>query len=332
MPDIPEPLYLDARALSPDDERACRRGAAFAQAPVHVVRLEGAAPVQCIQGLLTNDVEAAGPAGFLYGAVLTPKGMILTDLWVERLEPAVTLFAPLAGATALTSVLSRYVPPRMARATVMTDAMVVLRLVGSHAADTASRAGLAVPEPGRSVQGELDGMDYILSRTPLDAPFVLQITTADPAPVQQALSAAGAVAVAQAGLDLVRALAGWPALGHEIGDKTLPQEARFDDIDAVSYSKGCYTGQETVARLHFRGHANRRIAGLEWAATPDPGTGAITVDDREVGRITSVIWSHTLDRFIGLGMVRREVEEGATVVAGGVAAVVTTLPLDHVEQ
>src|SRR5258708_9948328 len=70
-------------------------------------------------------------------------------------------------------------------------------------------------------------------------------------------------------LELGRILAGWPRLGAEIDQKTLPQEVRYDDINGVSYTKGCYTGQETVSRLHFRGHTNRHLGGLLWQAAPD---------------------------------------------------------------
>src|SRR5204863_149594 len=85
-----------------------------------------------------------------------------------------------------------------------------------------------------------------------------------PAPAPQGerlagrLAAAGAVEAEPAMLELARILAGWPRLGAEVDDKTIPQEVRFDEIGGVSYTKGCYTGQETVARLHFRGHANRQ--------------------------------------------------------------------------
>src|SRR5207253_1404740 len=71
------------------------------------------------------------------------------------------------------------------------------------------------------------------------------------------LAAAGAVEADPAMLELARILAGWPRLGAEVDEKTIPQEVRFDEIGGVSYTKGCYTGQETVARLHFRGRAGR---------------------------------------------------------------------------
>jgi len=121
-----------------------------------------------------------------------------------------------------------------------------------------------------------------------------------------------------------RILAGWPALHAEITDKTLPQEARFDEIGGVSYTKGCYTGQETVARVHFRGHPNRELRGLAWDSTEPLAGTTVSTEDRTVGEIGSVV--ETPHRRIGLAVIRREIEPGTLVSAGGRPAVVQLLP------
>src|SRR5207249_1848019 len=108
------------------------------------------------------------------------------------------------------------------------------------------------------------------------------------------LGAAGAVPADAATLELARILAGWPRLGAEVDDKTIPQEVRYDELGGVSYTKGCYTGQETVSRLHFRGHTNRYLRGLlfdaEPPAAPADGWSSVTHLDRDVGRVTSLAW------------------------------------------
>ena len=113
-----------------------------------------------------------------------------------------------------------------------------------------------------------------------------------------------------------RILAGWPALGVEIDEKTLPQEVRYDEIGGVSYTKGCYTGQETVARLHFRGHTNRELRGLAWRepGAPEGRTVARAARRKSApcarrSRWTTARWASRI--------VRREIEPGAEVVAGG---------------
>jgi folate-binding Fe-S cluster repair protein YgfZ len=104
----------------------------------------------------------------------------------------------------------------------------------------------------------------------------------------------------------------------------MPAEAGLE-TRAISFTKGCYPGQEPVARLHYRGHANRGVRGVRFdGAIAEPGA-EITIDGAAVGRITSSIES---PRFgpIGLGILRREVEEGAAGEAGGVPVTVVALP------
>src|SRR5207237_306458 len=140
-------------------------------------------------------------------------------------------------------------------------------------------------------------------------------------------AAAGAIEAEPAMLELARILAGWPRLGAEVDEKTIPQEVRFDEIGGVSYTKGCYTGQETVARLHFRGHANRQLRGLlfdpEPPAAPAQGWTAVMHLDREVGRVTSLAFVPEsgvsgAGRWIGLAVIRREVAPGAMVRAAAI--------------
>src|SRR5207249_5984059 len=105
------------------------------------------------------------------------------------------------------------------------------------------------------------------------------------------LGRAGALGTNAAALELARVLAGWPGLSSEVDEKTIPQEVRFDEIGGVSYTKGCYTGQETVSRLHFRGHANRQVRGIEFDTEPSTFGEApplVVHQDRAVVRVPSV--------------------------------------------
>src|SRR2546426_215239 len=171
------------------------------------------------------------------------------------------------------------------------------------------------------------------------APFVFQVTVAAEqlVSVQGRLVDAGAHAAAPEALELTRILAGWPRLASEVDEKTIPQEVRFDEIGGVSYTKGCYTGQETVSRLHFRGHPNRHLRGLLFEtdppAAPASGWSAVTHEERDVGRVSSIAWlpdggGSVLGRWIGLAIVRREGPVGPTVRAAGREARVVGLPFD----
>jgi folate-binding protein YgfZ len=116
--------------------------------------------------------------------------------------------------------------------------------------------------------------------------------------------------------EIARVESGRPKWGADMDDSTLPQEANFDELGAISYTKGCYIGQETVARVHFRGHVNRFLRKLRFVTRPAPPTGAELVD--EAGKVIGDIRSVALSpRFggVALGMVRREILPGTTLQA-----------------
>lgn len=281
-----------------------------------VFEVRGPGAVACLQGLLTNDLEKPGPGGAVFGAVLTPKGAIIAELWALRLADRLLLVAEAAGREPLGALLRRSLPPRLARVEDCSTTLEGALLLGPVASEPI--AGL--PGPGHA--SELNGL--VRMRAPAGAPFNALLLGA-PAALDQAVAASGLPTGGDADREAARILAGWPRLGAEIGERTLVHEVRFDEIGGVSYTKGCYTGQETVARLHFRGHTNRELRGLLWEGAPTLTGVTITADDRpEAGTITSLL--HLPGRLLGLGLVRREVEPGATVDAGGVPATVVALP------
>lgn len=319
-----------------------RAGAVVAVADAATVDLVGPAEgaVTCFQGLLTNDIEKPGDGAFVYGALLTPKGMIVVDGWAARLGSRVRYTVPSEGHERAVAILQRSVPPRLAKSSDRTADLAVLRVAGSHATAVLVAAAIPVPHAAnRVMEGTVDGITLEVARASDVAPFVFQITAAaqDVARIQERLVDAGAYGADAAALELARILAGWPRLASEVDEKTIPQEVRFDEIGGVSYTKGCYTGQETVSRLHFRGHANRQLRGIWFEpdppAAPASGWSAVTHEERDVGRVTSIAWlpdggGSVLGRWIGLAVLRHEVPLGATVRAAGREARVVELPFD----
>jgi tRNA-modifying protein YgfZ len=126
-------------------------------------------------------------------------------------------------------------------------------------------------------------------------------------------------------LELLRIRAGTPAWGKEIDDRVLPAEAGLTER-AVSFTKGCYIGQEPVARLHYKGRPNRHLRGLTLSA-PAPDGALLRLGEKEVGRIGTACVSPAHGP-IALAVVRREAEPGAELSVGedGVTAQVTDLP------
>ncbi|HYK82480.1 MAG TPA: hypothetical protein VEU55_04995 [Gemmatimonadales bacterium] len=331
----PQLARLEPGRIAPALVAALRGGAVVARADTAVVALTGPGAVTCFQGLLTNDLEQPGDGAFLYGALLTPKGMIVVDGWAARLGTTVSFTVPAEGRERAVDVFTRAVPPRLARLSDHTAAVAVYRVAGPRAVSVAERAGLTLPPtPGRAL---LTPGGAEIARAPEGAPFVVQVTApdADARALATRLVAAGADEADAAALELARILAGWPRLGAEVDDKTIPQEVRYDAIGGVSYTKGCYTGQETVARLHFRGHTNRELRGVVFDAAPPPppveGWYTVTHLDREVGRVTSVAWvpepgARGTGRWVGLAVLRATVTPGVMVQAAGRDARVVELP------
>ncbi len=191
------------------------------------------------------------------------------------------------------------------------------RSIVSAVADLSTDA-LAALAPYEHLEAAIDGTPVTVARSPdagiegyeMFVPFEIFDR------VWSRATAAGAMPSGLSAWEIARVEAGRPEWGLDIDDSTIPQEANFDEFDAISYTKGCYVGQEVVARVHFRGHVNRHLRGLRAASSDAPPTGAQLVDDsgNHVGDVRSSVASPRLGG-IALGMVRREVEPGTSLNA-----------------
>jgi folate-binding protein YgfZ len=327
---VHRPIRLGPEALTPETWTALESGTAVARVDVAVLAVSGPGAVACLQGLLTTDLEKPGDGAFIYGALLTAKGMIVVDGWAARRGTTVTYTTPVDVAERALAVFQHSLPPRLARVADITGDVAVFRLAGPRALATADAAGFAPPSVANESRAGGTGDDtWEVARPTEAAPFILQLT----APVHAAarvaarLASAGAVVADPLALEATRILAGWPRVGAETDDKTIPQEVRYDEIGGVSYTKGCYTGQETVSRVHFRGHPNRTLRGLRFDEAPDAERADVVRGDRDVGRVTSLLCAPGQGAgWLGLAVVRREVEPGAVVHAAGRDARVVDLP------
>ena len=132
-------------------------------------------------------------------------------------------------------------------------------------------------------------------------------------------------AVAREVLELVRIEEGEPIMGIDLTEKTIPQEG-VEVSSAVDFTKGCYLGQELVARIDSRGHVNRRLAGFVFAegALPAPGS-SISYEGNGVGQLTSV--AERAGGAVALGMLRVEVPDEALIITAAGAGTVSALPI-----
>ena len=313
--------------LTPTQLAQLNEGAVVATVSAGVFRIEGPGALDCLQGLLTNDLAGRGTNSLVYGALLTPKGMIVADGWVLRLTDRHFFLCDASGRERTAEIFRRSLPPRLARVTDVSDTWSVLWMLGKESGTTLVAADVgAVREPGGVI--EIAGGGLLAGATG-PSPFEA-IVLGDQAAVsglRSRLVEAGAVEGDETMVGAAMVLAGWPALGREIEERTLPQEVRFDDLEGVSYSKGCYTGQETVARIHFRGHVNRVLRGVVFEGESALGEARVTAGGKEIGTVHS---STSADgALLGLAVIRREVSEGAEVLAGGRTGRVVALPFSR---
>ena len=312
-------------AAAPEEWRALESGAVVVRRDDSAaLRLTGTGRVACLQGLVTCDVVKPGDGTHVFGALLTNKGMIVAPLWIARLDDSIVVELPAEAAPTVMEILVRSLPPRLCRAEDISGTHAAIGVYGARAGDVIGRVLGQAPVAGAAHASYANGRAAVaasVARGTVGWDVVLPVALARA--FVDDLLANGARAGGAALLEVCRIEAGIPRLGAEIDDRTLPQEVRCEELGAISYTKGCYLGQETVARIHFRGHPNRRLAALALDRAPPRVPLALLQGGRGVGRLTSAAWSNTVDGWIGLGVVRREIEDGASLQldAGGEATV-----------
>jgi folate-binding protein YgfZ len=297
-------------------------------------RLAGTKAAETLTGLVTNDVLALAPGQGQYAALLTPKGKIIADVTIYRVADGLVIDVPSRAAAGFAETIRKYVNPRVAAYTDESATTTDVGAYGIRAAAIVAQALGLTPDALSALapHAHLAATGGIVTRVPtlgLDGFAVLAPATERDA-LWQRLLAAGAVAGSTAVWDVARVEAGRPEWGIDIDETTIPQEAGFDEFGAISYTKGCYTGQETVARIHFRGHVNRHLRGIRMADDAHPPVTALMDHaGKAVGDVRSTVRSPRLGA-IALAMLRREVEIGATILAGETPVTVTSLPFPGV--
>ncbi len=282
----------------------------------------GADAAEYLQGQLTNDVEALGEDEGCYAALLDRKGHLQSDMRALRLSRGgIWLDLEPEAAGAVLSHLRTYSIGREVEIEDVTEGWAILSLIGPRAAELGGFEGLT-PEYAQRLR-TWDGFEVLGVATLLGVDLIARAENAEA--LRELAVAAGAVEIGEEAAEIVRIESGIPRFGAEMGTETMPAEAGIVDA-AVSFTKGCYIGQEPVARLHYRGRPNRRLCGLELSAAAEPGS-ELRLGERVVGTIGSSCLSPARGP-IALAIVRREAEPGAELAVGeaGVTARVVDLP------
>jgi tRNA-modifying protein YgfZ len=281
--------------------------------------LTGSEAREFLHGQVSNDIEALEPGQGCYAAFLTPKGKMLGDLRVLHLGDELFLDTERVSLQALFNMIRNYKLGRDVELHKRTVERGLLSLLGPGAREAAGAQDLGAAEHDNAA-GEVGGVPVRLVATAAGVDLICDAERTD-----ELKAALNVPEVSEAAAEVVRVEAGCPRYGLDLDDSVIPQEAGLNQR-AVSFTKGCYVGQETVARLFYRGKPNRHLRGLrlsEPAATGD----ALRLGEREVGRLGSSVVS-PVHGPIALAIVRREASPGDTLAVGdsGVTATLVELP------
>jgi folate-binding protein YgfZ len=265
--------------------------------------LRGGEVVDFLQGQVTNDVEALASGHGCYAALLNHKGKFRSDMRLLRGEDFVWLDTEPVGHRPLAYTVETYSLGRKVSWEDVTEERTILSLLGPAARE---KLDVAPPEEEHAF---VEGEHGLYVATDLGVDVICAAADADG--VRDAL---GVEAVPEEAAECLRIESGRPRLGYDMDGDTIPQEAGVNER-AVSFSKGCYVGQETVARLHYKGRPNRHLRGLKLSEPVERGA-EVSLGERVVGRVGSTCVSPSFGP-IALALVRREAAPGDTVSVGG---------------
>jgi len=272
--------------------------------------VSGPEAVDYLQGQLTNELESLAAGQGCYAALLDRKAHVLADARVLiRADRSVWLDTEAVALDRLRKHLGTYKVGREVELEDVGGERAILSLLGPGAA---AAAGVAPPGPEHAHrEADVGGTECVAVATGGGLDLICEAEAADR--VSSQLLDSGAVPVTEPAAEIARVEAGLPRYGHEITEETMPAEAGIVER-AVDFEKGCYIGQEPVARLHYRGKPNRRLCSLRLSAPAESGD-VLRLGEREVGAIATAVVSPRLGP-IALAIVRREAEPGATVTVG----------------
>ena len=302
--------------------RALREEAGFLVRDRAALLVKGADGAEYLQGQLTNDIETLGPEQGCYAALLDRKGHLTSDMRVLRLDSDdLWLDLELGPAAGVLKHLRTYSIGRDVEVEDVTERWAAISVIGPRSGELSGFERLNPEHAQRSRQWE--GVDVLGVAT--DVGVDLLVDADDTATLERALGAAGAAPVSDEAAEIARVESGRPRFGLDMGTDHMPAEAGIVER-AVNFEKGCYIGQEPVARLHYRGKPNRTLRGLRLSAAASSGE-PLKLGEKQVGKLGTTCLSPAHGA-IALAVVRREAELGQrlSVGDGDVTAEVVDLP------
>jgi tRNA-modifying protein YgfZ len=291
--------------------RALREGAGYLDRSNRgMLLVTGTEAAELLQGQLTNEIEALEPEQGCYAALLDRKGHMQADMRVLRLSSGdLWLDTEAHAAPVVARHLNMYKVGLEVELEDASGSWAITSLIGPAAAEISDAGSLRPEHAQRDL--ERNGVEAVAVATHLGIDLITKAK--DAVRLRELLAASGAVEVSEAAVEIVRVESGRPRFGKEMSERTIPAEAGINER-AVSFTKGCYIGQETVARLHYKGKPNRHLRGLRLARPARDGD-PVRRGDRDLGTVGTAVVSPAHGP-IALAILRREVEPGDEVVVG----------------
>ncbi len=282
-----------------------------------VLRVEGRDRVAWLHKLVTANVDALADGAATYALLLNGKGHIAADFMLLRMPDALLLYTSQTAKDKLLANLRRAIFREKVTLTDMSDALAVLTLQGVFAGETLARTLGAsfAPNEHSVLPAKFFDSDLLIINHPRTeyGGVDLLVERRHATILWEMLIAKGARAVGFDALNVARLEAGIAWYGDDFDETMLAPEARLEAF--IAENKGCYTGQEVIARIKNRGHVNRLLVQFQVEGGVVPARGDLVfVDDKESGWITSAVWSFANDAPLALSYLRRETaQEGARV-------------------
>jgi folate-binding protein YgfZ len=287
--------------------------------------------VRWMNGMVTNNIRDLAPGQGVYAFILTPQGHNQGDLVVYNRSDDLLATTDREQTPKITTLLQRYIIMDKVEIEDISDKLSSIGLAGPKAPEIFASVGLDITQlqPGEVIETTCLGAKISVARDthPQMDGYEIWVAPENTETVWDALAGAGAKPVGSEALEMHRIIRGVPRYGHDLRERDLPQET--GQQHAVSFTKGCYIGQEIVERIRARGNVHRTFIGFEVQGDPpQPGT-KIHTNDKDVGEITSAVDVPFPDgeKTLALGYLRREVATpGSILQIGDQNATVRPLP------
>jgi len=293
------------------------------------IRVSGSEAVMFLNGLMTNDMKSLAANRWMPAVFPTVQGRLIGAVRVIRgSEPSFLIDTETASHEAVLKTISRFTMAGDFKVADVTEETALLTVQGQLAGEVIEKvfetSASEIPVNGVS---EVRQVTIVRATHTGENGFDILVDSAQKAELLQALEDGGAQPISDDTLEILRVEAGIARFGVDMDDTNVVPETNLDD--AVSYTKGCYVGQEIIVRIKHRGHPAKKLTGLKFETDVQIESGAVinSTENQEIGRVTSAVISPRLGS-IGLGYVRYEqLTEGTRViVSDGIEATVTALP------